>query len=89
MHSSIPHKISREQSLTPLIKGLKTQIARVTDFMDRMPLTREEELLFISQLHALNVLRDKFELMKAGTSKEELAMISSHLGKKMQSAFSD
>ena len=84
-----PHIPSPQESLTPLIRGLKAQIARLVDYMDGASLTREDELFFISQLHTLNVLRDKLEIMRAGTSKAELAQISRHLGKKMQSSVSD
>ncbi len=61
----------------------------LTDYIEGASLSREEELFFISQLHTLNVIRDKLEMMKNPLTKEELAMVSEHLFRKAQSAFSD
>ena len=76
-------------TMDSLLRGLKTQIARLIDYIEATPLSREDELFFISQLHTLNVLRDKLEMMKNPLTKEELAMVSEHMFRKAQSAFSD
>jgi len=80
---------SSRPTMDSLLRGLKSQIARLIDYIEATPLSREDELFFISQLHTLNVLRDKLEMMKNPLTKEELAMVSEHLFQKAQSAFSD
>ena len=79
---------SRHSSFDSMLRGLKSQIARLTTFIANEPLTREQEIFFISQLHNMNVMRDRMEIMKSGESAQDRAFASRHLGKKMQSSFS-